>query len=104
MYDGTNYELIGDINTDTNNKTKMTVTTSGTYPILGTYEANRTATATEGTRFASAIKIDPDTERFPVMETFLVLRDPVKVPPDNSNLFSTSVQVTGNDMIKYLFY
>ena len=59
VYDGTNYELIGDINTNTNNKTTMTVTTSGTYPILGTYTANRTATATEGTRFASAIKIDP---------------------------------------------
>ena len=48
--------------------------------------------------------IDPVTERFPVMETFFVLSDPVNVPPDNSNLFSTSVQVTGNDIIKYLFY
>ena len=48
--------------------------------------------------------IDPVTERFPVIETFLVASEPVNVPPDNSSLFSTSVQVTGNDIIKYLFY
>ena len=60
VYDGSQYELIGDINTDTNNKVTMTVTTTDTeYPILTTYAGNRTTTATEGARFAANVKINP---------------------------------------------
>ena len=60
VYDGSQYELIGDINTDTNNKVTMTVTTTNAeYPILTAYTANRTATATEGARFAANVKINP---------------------------------------------
>ena len=63
VYDGTNYELIGDINTDTNNKVTQTVTTTdSTYPILTSATANRTATATEATRFASAVTINPSKQ------------------------------------------
>ena len=60
VYDGSQYELIGDINTDTNNKVTMTVTTTDTeYPILTTYARNRTTTETEGARFAANVKINP---------------------------------------------
>ena len=60
VYDGSQYELIGDINIDTNNKVTMTVTTTDTeYPILTTYADNRTTTATEGARFAANVKINP---------------------------------------------
>ena len=63
VYDGTNYELIGDINTDTNNKVTQTVTTTdSTYPILTSATANRTATATEAARFASAVTINPSKQ------------------------------------------
>ena len=63
VYDGTNYELIGDVNTDTNNKVTQTVTTTdSTYPILTSATANRTATATEATRFASAVTINPSKQ------------------------------------------
>ena len=60
VYDGAQYELIGDINTDTNNRVTMTVTTTNAeYPILTAYTANRTATATEGARFDADVKINP---------------------------------------------
>ena len=63
VYDGTNYELIGDVNTDTNNKVTQTVTTTdSTYPILTSATANRTATATEAARFASAVTINPSKQ------------------------------------------
>ena len=63
VYDGTNYELIGDVNTDANNKVTQTVTTTNsTYPILTSATANRTATATEAARFASAVTINPSKQ------------------------------------------
>ena len=63
VYDGTNYELIGDVNTDANNKVTQTVTTTdSTYPILTSATANRTATATEAARFASAVTINPSKQ------------------------------------------
>ena len=63
VYDGTNYELIGDVNTDTNNKVTQTVTTTdATYPILTSATANRTATATEAARFASAVTVNPSKQ------------------------------------------
>ena len=62
VYDGTNYELVGDINTDTNTDTKVTqtvTTTDASYPILITNTASATATKTEGARFCSGVSINP---------------------------------------------
>lgn len=62
IYDGTNYEFIGDINTDTNTDTKVTqtvTTTNAEYAILATAAANPSTTGTGGARFASNIKINP---------------------------------------------
>ena len=65
VYDGTNYELIGDINTDTNTDTKVTqtvTTTNASYALLATATASPTATKTEGARFCSGITINPSTK------------------------------------------
>lgn len=64
VYDGTNYELVGDINTDTNTDTKVTqtvTTTNAEYPILASVDANKTATSTTTTRFDSGITLNPGT-------------------------------------------
>ena len=64
VYDGTNYELVGDINTDTNTDTKVTqtvTTTNAEYPILASIDANKTATSTTTTRFDSSITLNPGT-------------------------------------------
>ena len=64
VYDGTNYELVGDINTDTNTDTKVTqtvTTTNAEYPILASVDANKTATSTTTTRFDSSITLNPGT-------------------------------------------
>ena len=50
----------------TSSDTKVTqtvTTTNNTYPLLFTYTANQTATATSGVRFASAVKVNPSTQQ-----------------------------------------
>ena len=64
VYDGTNYELVGDIVTDTNSDTKVTqtvTTTNAEYPILASVDAKKTATSTTTTRFDSSITLNPGT-------------------------------------------
>ena len=64
VYDGTNYELIGDINTDTNTDTKVTqtvTTTNAEYPILATATASLTSSSTTTARFDSGITLNPGT-------------------------------------------
>ena len=66
VYDGTNYELIGDINTDTNTDTKVTqtvTTTNAEYALLTMADAAATATKTNGARFASAVTLNPSTKK-----------------------------------------
>ena len=63
VYDGTNYEFVGDINTDTNNKVTQEVSTAnGEYALLAMVDAAATATKTNGTRFASGVTLNPSTK------------------------------------------
>lgn len=63
IYDGSSYELVGDINTDTNTKVTQTVTTTNNeYPILLSNDANKTATSTTTSRFATNVKVNPSTD------------------------------------------
>ena len=62
-YDGTNYDLVGDINTDTDTDTKVTqtnTTTSSAYRLLMSYNANDT-TQTLGTRKSAKFTANPST-------------------------------------------
>ena len=62
VYDGTNYELVGDINIDTNNKVAQTITTTNAeYALLAMADASATATKTNGARFASGVTLNPST-------------------------------------------
>ena len=63
VYDGTNYQLVGDINTDTNNATAQNISTAdNTYPILLGNTANATANiGNKATLFGSGIKANPST-------------------------------------------
>ena len=63
VYDGTNYQLVGDINTDTNNATAQNISTADdTYPILLGNTANATANiGNKATLFGSGIKANPST-------------------------------------------
>ena len=64
VYDGTNYELVGDINTDTNTKVTQTVTTTNAeYALLAMADASATATKTNGARFSSAVTLNPSTKK-----------------------------------------
>ena len=63
VYDGTNYELVGDINTDTNTKLYQQITTTNAeYALLAMSTASATATKTEGGRFASGVTLNPATK------------------------------------------
>lgn len=63
IYDGSSYELVGDINIDTNTKVTQTVTTANNeYPILLSNDANKTATSTTTSRFATNVKVNPSTD------------------------------------------
>ena len=62
-YDGENYELVGDINTDTNTDTKVTQTltsTDGSYPLL-LAPKSQTATKTTTAYFDSGVTLNPST-------------------------------------------
>lgn len=62
IYDGSSYELVGDVNTDTNTKVTQTVTTTNSeYPILLSNDANKTTTSTTTSRFATNVKVNPST-------------------------------------------
>ena len=63
VYDGTNYQLVGDINTDTNNATAQNISTAdNTYPILLGNTANATANiGNKAALFGSGIKANPST-------------------------------------------
>ena len=62
VYNGTQYELVGDINTDTNTKVTQSLTsTAAEYSILGMADAAATATKTNGTRFSTGITMNPST-------------------------------------------
>ncbi|WP_077073653.1 phage tail protein [Mailhella massiliensis] len=64
VYDGTAWELVGDINTDTNTRVTQNVTgANGTYPILLGYTANNTASRTEEARYAADVKVNPSTDK-----------------------------------------
>lgn len=63
IYNGSSYELVGDINIDTNTKVTQTVTTTNNeYPILLSNDANKTATSTTTSRFATNVKVNPSTD------------------------------------------
>lgn len=63
IYDGSSYELVGDINTDTNTKVTQTVTTTNDeYPILLSNDANKTTTSTTTSRFTTNVKVNPSTD------------------------------------------
>lgn len=63
VYDGTNFELVGDINTDTNNVTAQNISTNNnTFPILIGYTANATANiGNKATYFCKDVKLNPST-------------------------------------------
>lgn len=60
-YNGTQYELVGDINTDTNTKVTQTVTTTNaSYPLL-LAPSGQTATTTTTSYFDSGVTLNPST-------------------------------------------
>lgn len=63
VYNGSQYDLVGDINTDTNTAMTQNVSTAdNTYPVLLTPTAN--ATTNQGAKtgiFASGVKVNPST-------------------------------------------
>ena len=63
VYNGTQYELVGDLNTDTNNATAQNISTANnTYPILLGNTANATANiGNKAALFGSGIKANPST-------------------------------------------
>lgn len=62
VYDGTQWELVGDINTDTNTKVTQTLTTTDAeYALLAMADAAATANKTNTSRFASAVTLNPST-------------------------------------------
>lgn len=63
VYDGSAYELIGDINTDTDTKVaEIVTTTNDDYPLVFTGTNDLTANKTEGVRFCKDIKVNPSTK------------------------------------------
>ena len=63
VYNGTQYELVGDLNTDTNNVTAQNISaTNATYPILLGNTANATANiGNKATLFGAGVKVNPST-------------------------------------------
>ena len=62
VYDGTNYQLVGDLDANTDTKVTQTVTsTNAEYPLLASADANKTATSATTSRFATGITINPST-------------------------------------------
>lgn len=62
VYDGTDWELVGDINTDTNTKVTQTLTsTSASYPVL-LAPTGQTATATTTSYFGTGLQFNPSTK------------------------------------------
>ena len=60
-YNGTQYELVGDLNTDTDTKVTQTVTTSNaSYPLL-LAPSGQTATTTTTSYFDSGVTLNPST-------------------------------------------
>ena len=94
VYDGAQYELIGDVNTDTNTKVTQTVTTTNAeYALLAMADAAATTNKTNSTRFASAVTLNPSTQRI----TAKGLKSPapgttyVSTAQDNGAVLDTSV-------------
>ena len=59
---GTQYELIGDLDTNTDTKVTQTLTTTNAeYSILGMADAAATANKTNTTRFSTGITMNPST-------------------------------------------
>lgn len=63
VYNGTQYELIGDLDTNTNNATAQNIsTTNATYPILLGNTANATANiGNKAALFGKGVKVNPST-------------------------------------------
>lgn len=63
VFNGTQYELLGDINTDTNNAVSQSVSASNaTYPILFCGTANATENqGNKGAFFGAGVKVNPST-------------------------------------------
>lgn len=62
VYNGTQYELVGDIDTNTDTKVTQTLTTTNAeYSILGMADAAATANKTNTTRFSTGITMNPST-------------------------------------------
>lgn len=68
VYDGTYWQLEGDVNTDTNTKATQYVTTTGDsgtdaeYPLLFTYSSGLSSSSTNYARFASKVTFNPKTQ------------------------------------------
>lgn len=60
VYDGSQYEFIGDIDTGSNNVTQTNTTTNANYPVLFRYN-NNTSNGTAATRFCSGVQINPSS-------------------------------------------
>ena len=60
VYNGTQYEFVGDIDTGSNNVTQTNTTTNANYPVLFRYN-NNTSNGTAATRFCSGVQVNPST-------------------------------------------
>lgn len=60
VYNGTQYEFVGDIDTGSNNVGQTNTTTNANYPVLFRYN-NNTTNGTSGTRFCSGVQVNPST-------------------------------------------
>ena len=60
VYNGTQYEFVGDIDTGSNNVGQTNTTTNANYPVLFRYN-NNTSNGTSGTRFCSGVQVNPST-------------------------------------------
>lgn len=62
VYDGSAWELVGDINTDANNKVTQTLTTTNAeYSLLAMADAAATANKTNSTRFSTKATLNAST-------------------------------------------
>ncbi len=61
VYDGASWELVGDIDTGSNNVGQTNTTTNAEYPVLFRADANTTS-GTRATRFCDGVKINPSND------------------------------------------
>ena len=61
LYDGTSYNLVGDIDTTNTRVGQYVTTTDAEYPLMAAYTAGINANKTEYLRFASGVTLNPST-------------------------------------------